>query len=109
MNLPSESQQGTKFDQEKPRYDLIPRSTLHAAATVLTFGAKKYAARNWEKGIAWGRVFAALMRHMWAWWSGECKDPETGYSHLWHAQCCLTFLIEYETTHPELDDRPTTI
>lgn len=106
MTLPDESHQGTKFDGDKPRMDLIPASTLWALATVLTFGAKKYAARNWEKGIAWGRVFAALMRHLWSWWCGESKDKETGYSHLWHAQCCLSFLIEYESTHPELDDRP---
>lgn len=97
---------GRKDDSEKLRYDLIPPSTLHALASVLTFGAKKYDARNWEKGIAWGRVFGALMRHLWAWWAREPYDPETGFSHLWHAQCCLSFLMEYEVTHPELDDRP---
>ncbi len=103
------SSAGIKYDGEKPRYDLIPPSTLKALATILTFGANKYAARNWEKGIAWGRVFGALMRHLWAWWGRENKDPETGESHLWHAQCCLSFLIEYERTHKELDDRPAAI
>lgn len=102
----SEYKEGRKDDQEKIRLDLIPKSLLYAVGSILTFGAKKYEARNWEKGIKWGRVFAALMRHMWSWWSGENTDPETGKSHLWHAGCCLTFLIEYETTHPELDDRP---
>jgi hypothetical protein len=97
---------GTKLDAEKLRYDLIPPSTLFALATVLTFGAQKYGLRNWEKGLAWGRVFAALMRHLWAWWNREFADPETGYSHLWHAQCCLSFLIEYEVRHPDQDDRP---
>src|SRR3990167_4191914 len=94
--------EGTKHDEDRLRYDLIPVSTLHALATILTFGAKKYAPRNWEKGIAWGRVFAALMRHLWAWWGGQRCDEETGESHLWHAQCCLSFLIEYEVSHPEL-------
>jgi len=98
--------EGRKDDQEKLRYDLIPPSTLQALATILTFGAKKYGARNWEKGIAWCRVFGALMRHLWAWWGRESIDQETGESHLWHAQCCLSFLIEYEATHKELDDRP---
>lgn len=101
--------QGRKDDSEKLRYDLIPPSTLEALATILTFGAKKYNDRNWEAGIKWGRVFGALMRHMWAWWRGEAADPESGRSHLWHAQCCLSFLIEYETTHKELDDRPVTL
>lgn len=99
--------QGHKTDATKLRYELIPASTLHALASILTFGAAKYAPRNWELGIAWGRVFGALMRHLWAWWSGESNDPETGKSHLWHAQCCVAFLIEYEITHPEFDDRPT--
>ena len=97
---------GRKDDTEKLRYDLIPPSSLHALATVLTFGAAKYAPRNWEKGILWGRVFGALMRHLWAFWAGENLDPETHCSHLWHAQCCVAFLIEYERTHPELDNRP---
>ena len=97
---------GTKYDGEKLRYDLIPPSSLKALATILTFGANKYTARNWEKGIQWGRVFGALQRHLWSWYSGDSLDPETGKSHLWHAMCCLAFLVEYESTHPELDDRP---
>ena len=100
------STEGHKNDSDKVRMELLPPSLLHATATVLTFGAKKYAPRNWEKGIAWGRVFGALMRHLWAWWRREPSDPETGFSHLWHAACCLAFLIEYEETKPDLDDRP---
>jgi len=94
-----------KKDKRKLRYDLIPPSTLKALATILTFGAVKYGDNNWRKGMAWGRVFGALMRHLWDWWGGEKLDPESGKSHLWHAQCNLSFLIEYETKYPELDDR----
>ena len=36
---------------------------------------------------------------------GEDKDPESGLSHLAHAACCIMFLLEFEKTHPELDDR----
>lgn len=100
---------GYKNDEEKLRYDLIPPSLLESLAAVLTFGAKKYADRNWEKGMAWGRVFGALMRHMWAWWRGEAADPDTGLSHLAHAAFCIAALIEYETTSMmEHDDRPST-
>ena len=37
-------------------------------------------------------------------------DTETGYSHLWHAACCLMFLIAYEARGSGTDDRfkPTT-
>lgn len=100
--------EGRKDDQGKTRIELIPPSLVFAVGDILTFGAKKYADRNWEQGIKWSRVFGGLMRHMWSWWRGENLDPETGKSHLWHAACCLAFLIEYETTHPELDDRPNT-
>lgn len=62
--------------------------------------------RNWEKGMDWSRPFSALHRHLEAWWNGENHDPETGYSHLWHAGCCILFLIAYERRGIGKDDRP---
>lgn len=100
--------EGRKDDGEKPRYDLIPPEFLDGTARVLTYGAVKYAPRNWELGMSWGRVFAALMRHMWAWWGGQKTDAETGMPHLWHAACCLAFLVAYEQRKIGVDDRPTT-
>lgn len=97
---------GIKFDDEKIRYDLLPPELLEGTANILTFGAKKYGDRNWEKGMNWGRVFGAMMRHMWAWWRGEACDQETGKSHLWHASCCLAFLMAYEARQIGTDDRP---
>ena len=88
--------EGQKFDSEKTRNDLLPPEFLEGTAQILTFGAVKYGDRNRELGMAWGRPFGALMRHMWAWWRGEDKDPETGKSHLWHAACCIAFLMAYE-------------
>lgn len=100
-------QSGGKADAGKPRYDLLPPELLDGVARVLTVGATKYAPRNWELGIMYGRVFSALMRHMWAWWRGENVDAETGHSHLWHAGCCLAFLIAYEARGmAKFDDRP---
>ena len=37
-----------------------------------------------------------MCRHIFAWWGGEDKDPETGFSHLAHAACCLLFLMEFQ-------------
>ena len=79
---------------------------MFAISEILTFGAKKYDDRNWENGLHWSRVFGAVMRHMWAWWGGEDKDPESGMSHLWHAACGLTFLVAYEARGSGEDDRP---
>jgi hypothetical protein len=101
-----ELKEGAKYDDGKIRYDLLPPEAIHEIARVLTFGANKYAPRNWEKGISYGRVFGALMRHMWSWWRGEKLDPETHISHLAHAGCCLFFLLTYEARNMKgFDDR----
>ena len=98
--------EGVKADEGKIPYELLAPEYLEATASVLKFGANKYGARNWELGMAWSRPFGALMRHMWAWWKGEKADPETGMSHLWHAACCVMFLIAYEKRKIGNDDRP---
>lgn len=97
--------EGLKHDQDKLRFDLIPVKPLENLAEVYTIGAKKYAPRNWEKGISWGRIFAAMMRHAWAWWRGEKYDPVDGQHHLASVAWCAFALMEYENTHKELDDR----
>lgn len=97
--------EGRKDDQDKPRLDLIAPEIQTALGEILAFGAKKYDARNWEKGMSWGRVYGALMRHLWAWWAREDKDRETGKSHLWHAACCIMFLVAYEARGVGVDDR----
>ena len=85
--------------------ELIPPELYEAVGSILTFGAKKYDDRNWEKGMKWSRVYGALLRHLTAWDKGEEKDPETGRSHLWHAGCCIAFLITYEMRGIGEDDR----
>ena len=97
---------GTKFDDGKPRYDLLPADSLHEIAEILTLGAAKYGDRNWEKGMSWSRVFAAAMRHLWAWWRGEDADPDDGKSHLAHAACCVMFLQAYRMRGVGADTRP---
>lgn len=96
---------GTKYDTGKPRFDLIAPESLTGLASILAYGANKYAARNWELGMDWGRVYGAMQRHLNAWWGGENRDPETGYSHLAHAFCNLMFLIAYEARGIGKDDR----
>jgi len=89
--------QGVKYDTEKLRFDLIPKGTIKEIVKVLTFGSKKYADDNWQ--VVPGkrkRYYAALMRHIDAWWTGEINDPETKLSHLAHAGCCILFLLWVE-------------
>lgn len=100
--------EGLKFDAGKTRYDLVPADGLDLIAQVLTFGAKKYGDRNWENGMAFGRLFGASMRHCWAWFRGEQNDPESGLPHLAHAATCLLMLLSFTqraSTDPKWDDR----
>ena len=101
----STSEQFMKADDDKPRLDLLPPEVLVGISKVLTHGAKKYSANNWAKGAEWGRYYGAMMRHMCSWWGGEDNDDETGLSHLYHAGCCLSFLIAYEHRGLGVDDR----
>jgi len=94
-----------KFDKDKLRYDLVPVAPLEKIVSVLTFGAGKYDDRNWENGFKWSRVYGATQRHLNKWWGGEDLDKESRVTHLAHAACCILFLMEYEETHRELDDR----
>lgn len=102
----SPAPEANKNDKIKVRMDLVPPDVVEAMAWVLTDGAEKYGDRNWEEGMRWGRLYAALHRHMGAWWMGEGLDPESGRSHLWHALCCISFLTAYELRGVGKDDRP---
>jgi len=79
---------------------------LNIAPTETGYTITQTGERNWERGMAWSRPFSALMRHVWAWWRGQETDPETGYSHLAHAGCCVLFLLAYQLRRVGSDDRP---
>ena len=97
-----------KNDSGKPTYDLIPFELLADVNKVLEHGRKSYGLNNWrkEKGFKMSRPFNALLRHMFAWWSGEDNDKQTGISHLAHAMCNLLFLMHHFKYNKETDDRP---
>lgn len=86
---------GVKHDIGKNPLDLLPFGALEDVGRVLEFGAKKYSAWNWSKGMVYSRLIAASLRHIFAFAKGENNDPETGISHIAHALCCLLFLQEY--------------
>ena len=104
--MSEEQKEGIKHDQDKIRMDLVPWDVVVEIAKILTFGARKYADRNWEKGFNWSRVYGALMRHLTLWFQGQDTDAETGRSHLAHAGCCLFFLLAFVLRGVGKDDRP---
>lgn len=94
-----------KYDEDKVPLELLAPTALTEIAKVLQFGAKKYSAHNWRKGMKWSRLLGASLRHLFAYIRGEDKDPETGLSHLAHLGCCVMFLLEYQLLGLGTDDR----
>jgi len=99
-------EEGLRFNSGKSRHDLIPAYAQEQYAKVMTYGATKYAERNWERGMAWSKVLASLERHLQAIKRGEDYDPETGLLHSAHVMCNAAFITEYYKIYPEGDDRP---
>jgi hypothetical protein len=123
-----------RYNKGKARYELVPNKPFKYLVDVYTKGAHKYsiyedengneilgsqipiedvsnykliddAASNWTKGLPWKETMAAIKRHIAKWDEGEDIDVELNTFHLANASWGLFSLMEYMTTHPELDDR----
>lgn len=100
-----DGQTGVKFDEGKPRADLLPSDSLWAVSEILSFGAAKYGDRNWEHGMGWGRLLGATFRHLFKFAIGEDYDAESEKLHLAHAACCVLMLLAYQLRDVGEDDR----
>ena len=101
--------EGRKDDTGKIRLDLLPGDALWEVGRVYTMGAGKYEDRNWEGGIAYGRVFAALLRHLWRWWCGETYDLQDRQHHLSSVIWAGLALLHYDLNpakYQTFDNRP---
>lgn len=98
------SEGAMKHDAGKVRMDLLDPVAIEQLAQVLTFGAQKYEAHNWRRGISKSRLLGAALRHLFSYMRGEDLDPESGLSHVAHAMCCCMFLLGLEK-RTDLDDR----
>ena len=88
---------GVKYDEDKPKWSLLPFSAVGEVVKVLTYGANKYAPDNWKYvPNARTRYIDAAFRHIAAYVSGEKTDAEAGLNHLAHAICCLLFLVAFD-------------
>lgn len=122
-------QKGVKLE----RHDLIPIGPLKALAEHFGVGASKYADNQWRQGYEWSKSYAALQRHLTAFWAGldydVCSnDPDgcqhvdldgnpfvapredacfnhTGSHHLAAVAWHAFALLEFVAEHPEHDDR----
>jgi hypothetical protein len=97
---------GVKHDQSKPDWSLMPFHALEEVVRVLDHGAAKYGRDNWkELEHAEQRYFAAALRHLTAWHTGERYDQDSELPHLAHAACSILFLLHKEIGDDELLQR----
>ena len=97
--------QGNRFNEGKPKWSLVPQSSLIPMVQVLEFGAKKYGAYNWAKGLSIRETCESLKRHLDAFMEGEDIDSDSGLSHIGHIQCNALFLSWMMENRKDLDDR----
>lgn len=96
---------GSRFNENKTRYDLLAKHALKNTADVFAFGSKKYGENNWERGMKWTTILSSLERHLHAIKRGEDYDPESGLLHISHLTCNSLMLGEYYKIYPQGDNR----
>lgn len=102
--------QSVKKDKGKPALDLLPIDALLQVSRCFEYGAEKYGVLSWKTSdnISYNRIYAAILRHMFAWWEGEDIDPESGLNHLNHVCTnALILLSHIHNSRSDLDNRPT--
>lgn len=75
----------------KPRLELISPLFLNRLGAWLAEGAKKYADRNWERGIPVDRSMGSLLRHI-----NAHREGLTDEDHMAAAACNVMFIIHTE-------------
>lgn len=97
--------QAMRDNYGKLQWSLMDTESMEPMIRVLEYGAKKYSADNWKKGLPLRGVFESMLRHLFALMNGEDDDPESGLPHIGHIQCNAMFIAYYLKHKPELDDR----
>lgn len=99
---------GFKADAGKSRVDLIPPDVLIELGNLYAMGAAKYADDNWKIGMEYKRVYAAMLRHAFKWWSGEEFDQTDGQHHLdsviWCGVALRYYMLHYDK-YEQFDSR----
>lgn len=98
-----------RYNGGKHPVRFTPIHLLEDCNRVLEFGAKKYEAWGWAKGMPWSVPYECAIRHLAAWYRGEDTDPESGLPHLGHVMANLVMLTHFASAHPSGDNRPSAI
>lgn len=85
---------GLKYDNEKPRLDLLPPAAIVEVGRVLGYGAAKYGEHNYLKVRPAERYLAAALRHIVSILDNRHFDDESGHLHAAHAATSLLMYME---------------
>jgi len=92
--------------QKDVQLHALPWEALQQLGRIYEYGSRKYEDYNFRKGYAWSLSFDALLRHLFAFWSGEDLDPESGLPHTAHAAWHALTLSLFSEAEKGKDDRP---
>lgn len=92
---------------DKGRMDLLPKMTIWALARHYEEGAKKYADRNWEKGMPVSRMLDSAERHLFKFELGM-TDENHLIAAIWNVIGMYETLLRIEmgVLPKELNDLP---
>lgn len=100
------SETGGQKGQKQARFGGADPLALMELARVYGFGETKYERYNYLKGYAWSLSVDALFRHLFAFLSGEDRDPESGLLHMAHVMWHAGTLASFQLREIGTDDRP---
>lgn len=96
---------GLRYNTGKLQWSLIDYKSLEPLVKVLEFGAEKYSADNWKKGLYTREIIESLLRHTYALLEGEDNDQESTLPHIGHILANAMFLSFMLNNKPEYDNR----
>ena len=98
----------TAIGATKVPLHLVPPSATHYLAEAFENGATKYGPYNWrDNPISVSVYYAAMKRHIDAYWDGEELASDSGVHHIAHAMACMAMLLDARSVGTLNDDRPT--
>lgn len=94
--------------ENKGRCDLLPPLALLKLALHFQKGAKKYEARNWEKGIPVSAFSDSMLRHFFKWMANILDGEDHLIAALWNLICLVETKIRIDKgiLPKSLDDMP---
>lgn len=85
----------------KGRFDLIPPFALLLLSLIYELGAKKYADRNWEKGMPLSRYLESAQRHIQKYIAGLRDEPHLSMAFWNIAGALHTAAMVYLGVYPD--------